>query len=158
MAVKELTSRLFYVRGETTVDTILSKDGRAKPIADGRCTYLARVEIGDLEHPELKDSKVNIRNLSTHINIYGKGEGDRIPYERLWGQYAIMPEKANDASNSFLQEMVAEHFPGRSYNVNLIILSAFDGYYQGFNNRFDETKTFAPVVAQALDEVAAAME
>ena len=167
MTVEEHTSRVFYIRGETSIQYAFST--RCKPpikVEKGRCLYLIRMELASPQHPEISENKYGLNVISTWTHIYfqkGLGGGKRGPSDKpkTFEQLIEGEDFPRERTDKNLQESTVEGLAKRlvdimqwsKFNLNAKILSEFDGYWQGIGNSFDKIKTYDPVIMQACREL-----
>ena len=168
MAIEEITTRLFRLIGTANIATAYSNDGKMQPVDKGRCLYLARFEFAPQDHPELKNHSF-IHLTTTSYNLYshhGRAQGEIVPYERLVEGKSISKAPSirslhssialNIAGDSNIFDLlpdVDEVVRTYSFDLNMVIYSEFDGYWQAFGNRYDPFATYTPVIMQAYREV-----
>jgi len=144
------TSRLIYAKGDAIIKHAFSKSNENREVEDGRCAYLLRLELASKGHPEIKKDIVNFNVKDIYLKIYGKMEGDMLNFEQLVSQQSQMPDSR--AVSEIADDTLTSIFDQR-YNLNMLILSNFSGYYQFFDRSFDNEKTYFPVIQEACNEI-----
>ena len=162
MAVQEINSRVFYIKGEATLEIALRDNGTSIAVENARCLYMVRLELAPEGHPELRGREFDVSVVTTHDGItYQKGlgggrrgwVGDPIPFEKLVESARFPNERAKQQANPFLREALDLLFEGYHYNGNAAIYSEFEGYRHGLGDSFDEGMTYAPILTQAGREI-----
>lgn len=155
MDVEDFSTRVLYLQGQDIIDTVYSMNGESKFIKNGLCQVYARLELAKPNHPELSKSKVVLTPLSIWRDIYGKKEGTKLTFEELVKQNGHVPnERASSASRPIhvLGLYLDNAIKDQNYNLNIKILSDFDGYWEYFANNFDEQRTFMPIIKNTIEE------
>src|SRR3989338_2907679 len=92
MNIQEIRSRVFYVRQECVLEKAFGVDEESMHVGDGRCLYLARLELAPQDHPEIDSNKLDFYvKTSMSLQYWAKGfgggqkgwSGDIIPFEQL---------------------------------------------------------------------------
>ncbi|MCX6742362.1 MAG: hypothetical protein NTX24_04300 [Candidatus Pacearchaeota archaeon] len=169
MTVQELSTKLFYIRGENELKLAQIDNKPSVVIERGRCLYMVRLEVALAGHPEIIDKRFELKVKRATEEIYlskglGGGQrglvGEEIPFERFIAN-ATFPNDRTDEKPEFTDPLIEEAtkaiLRGLNYNCNFKIYSQYGGIHGGIHSRhmvqFNETKTYLPVIVQALEEV-----
>ena len=170
MAVQDISSRLFNIKGEGKLETAYSTDFGTSDETDkssslvksGRCLYLVRLELSSEGHPEIKDDKFSLSIRTTKNGIeYQKGlgggrrgwVGEEISFENLIEKAHFPNERTNEPAPFDIRSALDDILKGYHYNCNFKVYSEFDGYKDGFLAKFDKLKTYMPIIIRAVKEV-----
>jgi hypothetical protein len=160
----DTTTRLLYIKGETTIDHAFLNDGKTFDVNDRRVVYTARLEIVDSDHPEMETSAFACDVTTTWCGIYyqkGLGGGKRGPsgepisYEKLTEDINAPKTRAKGNVPDYAIEAFEEKLEGRRYNLHIAVYSGFDGAWERPRwTLFDQAATYQPVLKQACQEIA----
>ena len=158
MIEKDISSRLIYFRGIGNIAEAHSKYDKPLKVDNGKCSYLARLELAPKGHPELTDNRLDMQIIDTYVNIYGKREGEMTSFENLVKDHTKFPSSKAKGKIPIIQDEIQGKFSNFNYNLNFLILSEFSGYWEGFIAHFDEEKTYSPIIHKACEEISHELE
>ncbi len=171
MAVQEIKSRLFYIRGEGRIETAYGIEGRSSiveaPVDNGRCLYLVRLEIAPKDHPEMTKDRFELWVQTPKDGLqwvrhsgYIGFRGEEIPFQKLVEGATIPLRKANkhQEADPRIRKAIGDIIGEQHFDFNFRLISEFDGdhdggFQGGLSNFFDPIRTYMPIIVQAVKEV-----
>ena len=160
MGVQEIKSRLFYLEGNGVITVAYSTDSDTPPISvkDCRCLYRVRLELAPAGHPEINEDMFELFVLTTKWGIsYNRQTrsrvGREVPFEELVEKAKFPNSRVNNQVDSDISDALAGILRGHHYNCDVNLYSEFDGHWDAFSNRFDERRTYLPIIRRAVEEV-----
>jgi hypothetical protein len=165
MAIRDISTRLFHIRGEHILKVAQIRGDLPVSIPKGRSLYMVRLEVAPKGNPEITQDQFSLSVISTTDDFtYQKGlgggqrgfVGNKVPYEKLIEGAAFPEGRTKTEADPFIVEAVVSIMAGYRYNCNMRLFTEYRGFRQIpplSRDNFDELRTYMPAIIQAFREV-----